>query len=450
MTTWTVLGRFCHGLVFSILSLTIAFLQYRSRRILLARRLTWLGAFALCEAVVAWNDLLAPLLVRETLLPPVTRTVLLACGYGWLLAFGIQTWLPKDTSSQNLRWVLVAVFAAWVVPLGITLALTFPNWEMTALTGEILVRYGLALPGGILAGVGMRRQSYQTLEARRESVKTRLRLVEAGLAAFGLLNLVLVPAAPFFPANVFNVNLAPVPASLLRALVGAFWTVGLAATHIAIQTQIEQWIEDVERIQALSADRERISRDLHDGIIQSIYASGLMLETIQQLIATEPEKAEAQLARVMDSLNQTIQDIRRYIFDLRSDMPDDELEPGIRRLLRDFHINTLLETDLHISGEPPRRPLTFERRRHLFQIVRETLTNTSKHAHARGVSVALAYGVEALDLTISDDGVGMEALMLGRGYGLRNIRERARLLDSTLKIESAPGEGVMLHLTIPY
>jgi signal transduction histidine kinase len=216
-----------------------------------------------------------------------------------------------------------------------------------------------------------------------------------------------------------------------------------------VQTEIERWIENVERIQALSADRERIGRELHDGIIQSIYAAGLMLEGVQHTLDMDPELAKGQLGRIMESLNHTIQDIRRYIFDLRSDTPDEDLEPGIRQLLRDFEINTLLQTDLSITGKPPKL-FTVERRRHIFQIIREALANTARHAHAQHVQVALIYEPEALELTVADNGVGMEALRLSKGHGLRNIRERTRLLDGKLKIDSAPGEGVTLQLTIPY
>lgn len=450
MTLWTVLGLFFHGLAFLVLSLTVVFLEYRSRRILLARRLSWLGIFALCEATVAFNDLLTPLLARSTLLPPFLRTAILAIGYAFLLAFGIQTFLPADGKGMRPPILLASIHLAWLLPYTLGLALSYPNFERGALTGEVLLRYFLAFPGGFLTGTGIRRQSYETLTPEwRSHIRFYLRLIEATAAAFGLLNLLLVPATSFFPASRLHADLLPFSADLLWALVGLLWMLGLALTLTTVQNEIEEWIENVERVQALSADRERISRDLHDGIIQSIYAAGLMLEGVQHHIAEEPEKAKAQLARVMESLNRTIQDIRRYIFDLRSDMPDDELEPGIRRLLKDFHINTLLETQIETKGEPE-RPLTMERRRHLFQIVREALTNTARHAHARRVKVQLVYGAEALELTIADDGVGMEALALGKGYGLRNIRERARLLDGKLKIDSAPGEGVTLHLTVPY
>jgi len=450
MSTWIVLATFFHGLTFFILSLTVAFLQYRSRRILLARRLSWLGNFALCESIVAWNDLLAPLTSQQSLLPPLLRTAVLACGYAYLLAFGLQTFLGKDTASAKLQRLSLGLQAGWILPYGIAIALTVPTTAPLACTAEVLVRYLLGFPGGVLTGIGIRRQSYETLESEwRLRIRPYLRLVELSAGIFGLLNLILVPKAAFAPANFLNCEMLPLPAPLLWDLVGVLWMIGLTLALTRVQTQIEQWIENVEHIQALSSDRERISRELHDGIIQSIYAAGLMLESIQHILPNEPEKAKAQLSRILESLNKTIQDIRRYIFDLRSDMPDDDLEHGLRRLLRDFHINTLLETELQVSGEPT-HPITTERRRHLFQITRETLTNTSRHAHAQMVKLCLAYNSDALELTISDDGVGMETLMLGKGYGLRNIRERARLLDGKLKIESAPGEGVTLHLTVPY
>jgi signal transduction histidine kinase len=202
-------------------------------------------------------------------------------------------------------------------------------------------------------------------------------------------------------------------------------------------------------LQALAEDRERIGRELHDGIIQSIYAAGLMLESLRPIIPKDPDRAQAQLGRVIENLNSIIRDIRRYIFDLRSDFTDEDVPAGINRLLRDFRVNTLLETELEVNGDV-RTINSVERRRHVFQIVREALTNTARHARARRVSIHLDYLDDGLSLTVSDDGVGMEKLLVSKGYGLRNIRERARLLDGTLRIESAPGAGFTLHLTAPY
>jgi signal transduction histidine kinase len=239
------------------------------------------------------------------------------------------------------------------------------------------------------------------------------------------------------------------PVSLLRGVCGVVITYGIVRALRLFLRDIELWLEDVEHRQALVGERERIGRDLHDGIIQSIYAAGLMLEGASHSIPGEPEAARSQLDRAIASLNQTIQDIRRYIFDLREGMPDDDLEAGLEKILKDFWVNTLLVADFAVEGED-RGVLGVEQRQHVFQIVREALTNVARHAQARRVEVTLRHGANAMQLSISDDGIGLAALPIAKGQGLRNIRERARLLGGMLDIDSAPRKGVTLVLTVPY
>ena len=450
MHSWDVLGRFFHGLAFFTLSLTAVFLQRRSRRIPLTRRLHWLGLFAICETLVAWADLFALLTPDAIVLPAIVRPAVLAFGYVCLLVLGILGGSPDETSRTDVARWLIGLTLLWAVPYLCALLLMPAQRETVVRSTEALVHYLLGFPGGLLAAIGLRRQSRKTLDLAMRSRRRPLQLVEVAMGAFGVLHLILPPHAPFLPASNFNAQVfPPVVVEGLWAIVGIGLTIGINYALNSAQREIEQWIEGIERLQALAADRERIGRDLHDGIIQSIYAAGLLLESVQPIIPSDPMRAQAQLGRVMDNLNETIQDIRRYIFDLRSDMPDDDLQSGIERLLRDFHINTLLETDLEVSGTPV-EIMSMERRRHIFQIVREALANTAKHARARWVKIDLQYNKNALDMTIFDDGIGMETLQVSKGYGLRNIRERVRLLGGTLRIESAPDKGVILHLTVPY
>jgi signal transduction histidine kinase len=205
----------------------------------------------------------------------------------------------------------------------------------------------------------------------------------------------------------------------------------------------------MERMQALVDERERIGGELHDGIIQSIYASGLILESARQNVCRHPDQASKQLTSAIENLNRAIQDIRRYIFDLRGEMLQDDLETGLRKMLKDFRVNTLLETELITSG-CDHRPFDANRRQHLFQIAREALTNSARHARAQKVAVHLRYEAEAVQLSISDDGIGLSSVPSGDGHGLRNIRERTRLLNGTLDIDTGPGEGLTLTVTVPY
>jgi signal transduction histidine kinase len=443
-----------HGQAFFALGFSIFFLAPRSARLEVARGLSLLAAFGFCEALVAWSG---KAFSTSTPLPPASawlHLLLLGAGYAFLLAFGLQT-QARSESQVWKRWVPAGIILAlWLIGL-LVARFWGAQTSQVLLYGEIAARYGMALPGGLIAAWGLRRQAYHTPGSMRLTlIKPPIRAARVALGAFAVFGGLIGPAAPFFPANWFNqetlVQMSGIPVSLLRGLCGLVITYGIVRALGLFLREIELWLENVERKQALVSERERIGRELHDGIIQAIYAAGLMLEGSRHNIPADPEAAQAELTRAIDSLNQTIKDIRRYIFDLRGELPEDDLETGLQKMLKDFRINTLLEIDLSVEGQDP-HVVSAQRRQHIFQIVRETLANVARHARARRVGVSLDYGDDALQLRISDDGVGMVALPIdGKGYGLRNIRERTRLLEGTLDMHAAPDKGVTLVLTVPY
>lgn len=456
---WYTLATFAQGVVFFTLALMVFVINYLGERIKFSRSLEWLGLFALGEALVAWNQALALHLV-VTALPLYLHLVAMVFAYALLLAYGVSNVLGYEPSGQGQerrpfwgprtarRWWAVVVGAVLLGTLGVLWVLSSSQRLAYAPQVETGVRLLLGVPGGMLSAWGLRQQSYaRLLPEQRKAIRTYLRMAEGALLGFGLLNLFPLPHSAWttWGDGMTLLTLAAV----LRTLCGLVLASGISRALFSLWQRIQEWVEVMEREQALMADRERISRDLHDGIIQSIYAAGLMLEGVEQTLGEDPNKARAQLRRVMDGLNETIQEVRRYIFDLRGGPTDATLEQGIERLLRDFRINTLLETDFKVHNRA-QHTLNLERRRHLFQIVREALSNTARHARAQKVEVHLFYNEDSLELIIRDDGVGMQTLELNKGHGLRNIRERARLLDGALHIESAPNEGVQLRLTVPY
>lgn len=430
--------QFAQGLAFFILGVVIFFLAPRAARLEIARRLPLLAIFAFSEAVIAWDGVLACSLGLERLLPPLVGTFLLGAGYLSLLVFALLAAAPAGRV-RNTR-IVIGAFAGsgWLLSLLVLLLLDQAPLRV-ATWGEDLAAVGFALPGGLLATWGLRREAYRTMDLQMlRRVKLPLRITGVTLGVFGVsLSLETLAGTVDFPFTI------------LYTLYGITLTVSITWALNVVQSEIERWIEGVEQTQALVADRERISRELHDGIIQAIYAAGLMLEGVAQTIREDPELAETQLSRAMVSLNQTIQDIRRYIFNLRGKVPEADLQVGLEQLLRDFRINTLLETELRVNGEE-KRPLRTEQRGHIFQIVREALSNTARHARARKVQVEVTFQPDCLSMLIADDGVGMGRIPIRGGQGLRNIQERVRLLGGEFEIDSAPGEGVTLTLTVPY
>ncbi|HID88462.1 MAG TPA: sensor histidine kinase [Anaerolineales bacterium] len=438
LARWGPLLWFIHGTAFFYLSTVLWVLAPRAVRLEIARRLPLLAVFGVAEALLAWDGSLAPALRLGVLLPPLVRLLLVGVGYGALLAFGALSPLPVERQPTWRRYLATLVPLVWTLGVIGFLAEGL-SVERVAAGAEIVARYGMAMPGGILAGLGFREQALRTSEPRLPaSVKLPLQIAGGCLGILGLL----------FGLQAMVDSIGSLFAPFF-ALCGLGITWGMVRTVNLVQLEIERWIEGVEQTQALMADRERISRELHDGIIQSIYAAGLMLEGVMQMISEDPAAAQTQLSHAMVSLNQTIQDIRRYIFNLRGGVPEADLREGLEAMLQDFRVNTLLETKLVIEGEEP-RPLGAEERGHIFQIVREALSNVARHAQARSVEVRLLFGEDALRLCIADDGIGLSTTVVRSGQGLRNIRERARLLGGTLDIDSAPGKGVTVTLTVPY
>jgi signal transduction histidine kinase len=440
------LFKFAHGLAFFVLGMTILLVAPRAGRLEMARRLPLLSLFAFCEAAVVWDSTLASAIPPEHVVPPLLQTTLLGLGYGALLTFGLLAPVPPGHRVRARVALPFLLLALWLLLL---LVLDDIPTTQAAFWGEVIARYGVALPGGLLARRGLRQETRRSMDPQMLGLtEGSLRVAETALGTFGIVAGLVLPSVSLLASGPVTRQAAEF-LSLLLTFCGIGLTYGLMRTLNVIQWEVERWIEGVEHSMALAADRERIGRELHDGIIQSIYAAGLMLEGVRQSLPEDPAAAETLLSRVMDSLNQTIQDIRRYIFDLRGEEPGADLVTGLETLLRDFRVNTLLETNLIVRGENA-HSLDIERQRHIFQIAREALSNVARHAQARRVEVRLIYGPDKLQLQIADDGVGLTIIPTARGQGLRNARERARLLEGTLDIDSAPGQGVTLTLTVPY
>ena len=196
-------------------------------------------------------------------------------------------------------------------------------------------------------------------------------------------------------------------------------------------------------------ERDRISKDLHDGIIQSIYATGLALEDGIHLVDEDPAQAKQKLERAIEDLNEVIKDVRNYIFNLQPEvLHGKDFRQALADLVKGLRINSLVETELVVSHGID-AILSQEEKIHLFNIVREALANVAKHARASRARVELSHAANGLILSIEDNGVGLnsEGARTG-GQGLTNIAKRAKLLGGELAIESSVGRGTRLVMKI--
>lgn len=206
-----------------------------------------------------------------------------------------------------------------------------------------------------------------------------------------------------------------------------------------------------QRRLAVLEERERIGMDLHDGVIQSIYAVGLILEHARLLMSEDTEKAYKRIEQAIADLNSTIRDIRSYILDLRPrQLHDENLMQGVRRLISEFRANTLVEVIVQ-GPEDGMAGLRGSEAVALFHICQEALANVAKHAHASLVHVNLWTTSDRVLLEVRDDGNGfdMDGIKTAIGHGLSNMETRARNVGGDVDISSEPGEGSTILAWVP-
>jgi signal transduction histidine kinase len=223
----------------------------------------------------------------------------------------------------------------------------------------------------------------------------------------------------------------------------------LLAAHAAIAIQNARLYEQVGQL-AIIEERSRIGMDLHDGVIQSIYAVGLTLESVRLLMARDQEKATELLDRAVDGLNDAIRDIRNFIMDLRPHRFSGDLKQAVGRLVREFQANTMTPVSLTWPAEEL-ATLPLPAARTFFLTTQEALANIARHARATQVNITLADSGHHLLLTIEDNGRGFDAGSQSQvvGHGLANMRARAEELKGTFELQSQPGQGTTLRLKVP-
>lgn len=220
------------------------------------------------------------------------------------------------------------------------------------------------------------------------------------------------------------------------------------ARHAGIAIHNARLHQELQHLAVLQ-ERERIGQDLHDGIIQALYAVGLSLEDVGELMLDDPKDAEARVERAIDAIHGTIRDIRNFIFGLRPELLEDvDLAGGLANLVDEFRRSTLLPTELVIEGAAD---LDGEDAVQLLQLAREALSNVARHAEAQHVGMELRAHDGMLRLTISDDGRGFDP-SASRGpahHGLNNMRARAESLGGTLTMDSRPAAGTRVIFQVP-
>jgi signal transduction histidine kinase len=198
---------------------------------------------------------------------------------------------------------------------------------------------------------------------------------------------------------------------------------------------------------AVVEDRARIARDLHDGIIQDLFAAGLTLQALS--IRVEDEATAASLSDAVHRLDDVIGSLRGFIFDLQpTTWGERTLVDRVTELVT--QVSEPHDTEVTVRYDPELHDEATRATEHALHVVREALSNALRHADADHIDVELTRSTDGILVIVSDNGRGFDPDSVVEGMGLRNLRGRAHDVGGAIAIETSPGQGTSVRVTLPH
>src|SRR5512136_2963526 len=348
---------FVYGLTFFILGLAVAFQSRHYSRLDLARSLSWLAAFGLLHGLYEWGELFSPvqeayLSVEGIKILHSLHLVFLAASYACLFEFGVTLLRPLDRG-RWLRRAAAILFAGWALLVFGVLLRLIPDFFVWHNTAEALAGYFIGFPGGLLAAYGLRQQTFKRIAPLNvPHIVTMLRVAGFALALYAFFGGLIPPPVPFFPGNVLNTvtfeQATGVPPSVIQSIIGLVLAYTFIRALEIFDVETARRIEAMEQQQILAAERDRIARDLHDGVIQKVYTAGLLVESAQKQ-APPASAVGDRLQTAIAVLNDALGDLRRNIGALQTNTPGESLPIALRRLANGPRFQSMVDITLNLD-----------------------------------------------------------------------------------------------------
>ena len=230
-----------------------------------------------------------------------------------------------------------------------------------------------------------------------------------------------------------------------RALEVLATQAGVAVENARLYEESQRTQSELRRLEVLD-ERERIAKELHDGVIQSLFAVGMSLQGAAAL--ANDEGVAARIEGAVEDIDRAIRDLRNYIFGLRPGiLADRHLDQALRELGAEFEsrsgVVTVVDVDPTVASELASVAAD------VVQLTREALSNVGRHAEATTCRVSLRRDEASASLAIDDDGRGFELGGKTGGLGIANLRDRASSLGGAMEIDTRTGEGTAVRISLP-
>lgn len=476
-----ILIYFPYGLAFFSLGLIVAFERGRGSDPRLQYALRPLAVFGIIHGVHEWIEMfqkldLLPVQIVGSHGWSALRVGILALSFLSLATFGASC-IAQTKKTRRLGLLapllLSAIWGIWMLIWRGRYGLTERMWHVA----DVWTRYTLAIPGSILASIGLIVQQRTFRQAGMNKFGRDSMWAAIAFVWYGIIGQIFVRQSLLFPSRILNqelfLNVFRFPVQLLRAAAAVtaaiFITRFLRSFEVERQNQIDELqsarLQEAQRretmrgellkqvVEAQEAERKRIARELHDATGQALTALGMGLRGISSSLPEDAGESVVKLKNLESLAVKSLGELHLLISDLRPSHLDDL---GLRSALR-WYIGELVErVPFQITANLPIRscdlPASVEIA--LFRVAQEALTNIIKHADADHVRIDLEFRDNGdVRLEVEDDGSGFDPHQIQAmdepTWGLLGMQERTVLCGGEFLIETEPGKGTLVQVTVP-
>lgn len=457
--------EFIYPLVFFSMGFVILLKNKVHSRFHLPYSLNYLGIFGIIHGFSDWGDIFIPLQAIYLKTSNITalydlRVTFEVLSFAFLLLFGIDLLRKSLAISRRILVLPPVIFGVWIFFAILSKLIFFrhDNHDWLYLVTAI-GNYLLLIPAGLLSSYAIYIQKKQFSEFGVGFLTRYLTFTSISIIFFTIFHgLIFDGQNPKVGTNIppLMFHFSDLPIDSLRTLAGFFIGIFIFRILKVVDMEYQQFFYQAERSKVVTEERNRIARDLHDGMIQSIYAFGLHLESLRYALENGSEVSISEtvmdLKQITGKLNELIAEIRGYIRELKIPVEySPTLREKIEKLITDLNsaLPVRVEFQYLYEGEEPSLPVTVQ----VYYIVKEALSNVIKHAQATEALILFLKVDSYLLVNVRDNGIGFGFETVKNSVeftqGIRNMEYRANVIGGRLSIQSGVRQGTSIELRVP-
>ncbi|MGD9569134.1 MAG: sensor histidine kinase [Sedimentibacter sp.] len=447
---------FIYGLSFFVMGV-LALNQQGNRvsNIAFIKYIKYLGYFGIVHGISEWMSMIISIRFYPgyEIWIYIFKIFLKAVSSCILMYFGLNIIASEGKLKKYIRLLPILLFVIWTIGFQLTFMKFISNFSWLPVY-SVITRYFIGFPADILTAIGLYKQG-KRIDDVFMGIHTKFNLLAILFLIYSLLSGLLVSKTGFFPANIINkelfFNLFGFPVEVGRTTLAIGITMLFTKIIRVISWEMEEQILRMSMQQGMEQERAKMGRDLHDCIIQELFAIGLQLNNY--MVDGDDQEKLSQIKNIRDNINGTILKIRDFIGNVSTkEIEMSQLKDCLLELIDSFKVNYFLNVDFDYNVNILSIGyLSSEKLTQVYYIVQEVLSNIVKHANATLAKVEINSNLSSVKITVADNGKGfnLKEIHNFKGYGIKTIKERVALADGTLKIESS-SKGTRISIVIPW